>query len=597
MTVLDERPTSPTEPPRPPGSHGHGPEPTGLLRWLTSTDHKTIGLSYMVTAFGFFLIGGLMAMAIRAQLARPESTLVDTATYNELFTMHGSVMMFLFAGPFAFGLANYLVPIQAGARDMAFPRLNQLSYWVYAAGGVVMLSGFLTSNGAANFGWFAYTPLSDSIRSPGLGGDFWIVGVALTGVSGVLTAVNILTTVATMRAPGMTMFRLPIFTWNMIVTSVLVLVSFPVLTAAGVMLFADRHFGGHIFDATAGGVPVLWQHLFWFFGHPEVYILVLPYFGVVTEIFAVFSRKPVFGYRGLVFATLAIGGLSVGVWGPPHVHHWRGAAALLLRPLDADRRAHRREVLQLDRHDVERPAVAGYSDVVLPRLPLDVRARRGHRRDAGLARLRLPRHRQLLRGGPLPLRALRRFGLRPLRRDLLLVPQVHRPAALGRLGQGPLLADADRLQPHVHGAARAGTGGHARRVASYTKADGFTTLNTISSIGAAILGVSTLPFLWNVYRTLRRTDLPHCGDNPWDGQTLEWATPSPPPPGNFVEPLPPIRSERPVWDANHPDTLSIRHEPRRGRRREVLPLEVAAPSGRPTADEGDTASDPSGGQP
>ena len=260
----------------------------------------------MVTAFVFFLIGGALAEIIRVQLYSPQNHVVNENTYNQLFTMHGSIMLFLFLGPFAFGLANYLVPIQVGARDMAFPRLNAMSYWFFLFGGITMVGSFLTAEGAADFGWTGYAPLSEITRSPTLGGDLWIMALVLTGLSGVLTGVNIVATVLTMRAPGMTMFRMPIFTWNMLVTSILVLIAFPVLTAAAAMLFADRHLGAHIFDPDGGGSPILWQHLFWFFGHPEVYILVLPYFGVITEVIPVFSWRPVFGYAGIVFATLAI---------------------------------------------------------------------------------------------------------------------------------------------------------------------------------------------------------------------------------------------------------------------------------------------------
>jgi cytochrome c oxidase subunit 1 len=223
----------------------------------------------MATAFAFYLLGGLLAMGMRAELAEPGEQLVSRDAYNAMFTMHGSIMLLLFAGPFAFGLANYLVPLQVGARDMAFPRLNLLSYWVFLGGGLVMCGGFLTADGPADFGWFAYAPLSDSIYSPGLGGDLWIAGVLLTGMSGVLTAVNIVTTVLTMRAKGMRMFRMPMFTWNMLAVSILVLLAFPVLTSAGAMLFTDRHLGGGIFNPDEGGVPILWQHLFWFFGHPD----------------------------------------------------------------------------------------------------------------------------------------------------------------------------------------------------------------------------------------------------------------------------------------------------------------------------------------
>jgi cytochrome c oxidase subunit I len=301
VTAVDERPLV-AEPHEPPPARG-------LLAFLTTTDHKRIGLAYMVTAYAFYLIGGALAMVIRAELAEPGTQVVSQGRYNEMFTMHGSIMLFLFLGPFAFGLANYLVPLQVGARDMAYPRLNALSYWFYLFGGITMLTGFLTANGAADFGWTGYTPLSDIVRSPGVGADLWIMSIVLTGLSGVLTAVNIVTTVVAMRAPGMRMFRMPIFTWNMLVTSILVLIAFPVVTSAGAMLFADRQLDAHIFDVAAGGSAVLWQHLFWFFGHPEVYILVLPFFGVITEVLAVFSMRPVFGCAGLVFATIAIAAL------------------------------------------------------------------------------------------------------------------------------------------------------------------------------------------------------------------------------------------------------------------------------------------------
>ncbi|MFZ2549527.1 MAG: cbb3-type cytochrome c oxidase subunit I, partial [Candidatus Microthrix subdominans] len=294
MTLLDDAPVPPSEPPTlaPGAGDSPQPQPSGWLKWLTSTDHKVIGLSYIVTSFAFFLIAGVLAGVMRGQLAQPELNLVSNDAYNQIFTMHGSLMLFLFIGPFAFGLANYMVPLQVGADDMAFPRLNLFSYWLFLGGGLTMMSGFLTAGGAAAFGWFGYTPLSSGIYSPGLGGDVWLAGVALVGFSGILTAVNVLATVIAMRHPDMGMFQMPIFTWNMVVTSVAVLLAFPVLTAAVVMLFAERHFGAHVFDPTAGGVPLLWQHLFWFFGHPEVYIVVLPYFGVITETIPVFSRRP-----------------------------------------------------------------------------------------------------------------------------------------------------------------------------------------------------------------------------------------------------------------------------------------------------------------
>ncbi len=320
----------------------HGPY--GILKWLTSTDHKVIGLSYMITSIVVFYLAGLMALGIRIDLATPASSFISLQQYNELFTMHGSLMLYLFAGPFAFGgLANFIVPLQVGAPDMAFPRLNALSFWLYLGGSITMLMGFFTAGGAAAFGWVAYAPLNSAANSPGAGVDLWILSLGLTGFSAIFTGVNLVATIFYLRAPGMTMFRMPIFTWNMLVTALLILIAFPVLTAAVVMLFCDRHFGTMIYtavgartvatpghpsvpDPNAAGSPVLWQNLFWFFGHPEVYILALPYFGIVTEIIPVMSRKPLFGYKGMVFATMAIAALSTGVW----AHHMFTTGVVLL---------------------------------------------------------------------------------------------------------------------------------------------------------------------------------------------------------------------------------------------------------------------------
>jgi cytochrome c oxidase subunit 1 len=273
---------------------------------------------YCVTAFAFFLIGGALADLLRSELAEPGRQLLSNEAYNTTFTIHGTIMIFLFVAPFGAGLGNYLVPLQIGAPDMAFPRLNALSYWTFAGGGLlVLLSGFAAAGGGTATGWTAYPPLSESRLSPSIATDLWILGLALVAMATLLTGINILTTVFLMRAPGMTMWRVPIFTWNMVVTSILGLVAFPPAVAAFGLLFLDRRVGGHAFDPLGGGDPVIYQHLFWFLGHPEVYILILPFFGVITEIIPVFARKPLFGYLGFVLATLAIGALSVGVW----AHH------------------------------------------------------------------------------------------------------------------------------------------------------------------------------------------------------------------------------------------------------------------------------------
>src|SRR5687767_1692681 len=292
---------------------------------MTTTDHKLIGKLYLGTSFAWFLIGGVMAMLIRSELAFPGNQVVNDETYNQLFTMHGTIMLLLFATPLFVGFANVIMPLQIGSPDVAFPRMNMLSYWLFLFGGLIVFASFLSPGGAASFGWTAYTPLSNGIRSPGVGADMWIMGLALSGFGTILGGVNFITTIFCMRAPGMTMFRMPIFTWNILLTSVLVLMAFPVLAAALLALEADRKFGAHIFDSANGG-PLLWQHLFWFFGHPEVYIIALPFFGIVSEILPVFSRKPIFGYSGLVFATIAIAGLSVTVW----AHHMFATGAVLL---------------------------------------------------------------------------------------------------------------------------------------------------------------------------------------------------------------------------------------------------------------------------
>jgi cytochrome c oxidase subunit 1 len=287
-----------------------------VVRWMTSTDHKIIGYLYLMTSFAFFLMAGLMAVLIRVQLWQPGQVVVSDHMYNQLFTMHGTVMLLLFATPLFIGFGNIIVPLQIGAPDVAFPRLNMFSYYLFLFGGIMVMAGFITPGGAADFGWFAYAPLNNALYSPAVGGDLWVMGLALSGFGTIFGGVNFITTIVCMRAPGMTMFRMPIFTWNIFITSILVLIAFPLLAAALFALFADRNLGTHIFDPSAGGA-ILWQHMFWFFGHPEVYIIALPFFGIITEVIPVFSRKPIFGYKEMVFATLAIAALAVAVW----AHH------------------------------------------------------------------------------------------------------------------------------------------------------------------------------------------------------------------------------------------------------------------------------------
>ncbi|MGO1228253.1 MAG: cytochrome c oxidase subunit I, partial [Brachybacterium sp.] len=299
---------------------------TQIFKLLTTTDHKLIGMMYMGMAFAFFGFAGLLALGIRTELWEPGlQVVVSKDQYNQLFTMHGTIMLLMFGTPLFNGFANYLVPLQIGAVDMAFPRLNMFAFWITGFGSLIVVSGFLTPQGAASFGWFAYAPLSDTTFSPGLGGDLWVFGLALQGFGTILGSVNFITTILCMRMPGMTMFRMPIFTWNTLITAVLVLMAFPPLASALLALGADRRFDANIFDPANGG-PVLWQHLFWFFGHPEVYVLALPFFGIASEIIPVFSRKPIFGYKTLVGATISIAALSVTVW----AHHMYTTGAVML---------------------------------------------------------------------------------------------------------------------------------------------------------------------------------------------------------------------------------------------------------------------------
>jgi cytochrome c oxidase subunit 1 len=549
VTTVEERPPVAEEPPEPER------RAQGLLAFVTSTDHKRIGISYMATAFAFYLLGGALAVVIRSELYEPGRQVVSQGRYNEIFTMHGSIMLFLFLGPFAFGLANYFVPLHIGARDMAFPRLNALSYWFYLFGGITMVSGFLTADGGADFGWTGYTPLSDIVRSPGIGADLWIIGVALTGLSGILTAVNIVTTVVCMRAPGMRMFRMPIFTWNMLVTSVLVLIAFPVVSAAAVMLFSDRQLGSHIYDATVhdgiAGSPILWQHLFWFFGHPEVYILVLPFFGVITEILPVFSWRPVFGYAGIVFATMAIAALSVGVW----AHHMFATGAVLLPFFTGFSMLiavptgvkffNWIGTMWGGRLTFPTPMLfalgflftfllGGLSGVMLAAAPIDF-----HVTDSYFVVAHM--HYVLFGGSVFALYA----GI------YYWWPKVTGRVLDERWGKVHFWMTLVGFHLTFFVQHILGLEGMPRRVADYLDSDGFTGLNQISSIGAFLLAASTLPFLWNALQTLRGRLGTVAGDDPWGGQTLEWTTTSPPPAENFAGPLPPIRSQRPAWDLRH----------------------------------------------
>ncbi len=533
------------------------------VRIMTTTDHKVIGNMYLVTSFAFFIIGGLMALLIRAELAQPGTNFVDDETYNQLFTMHGTIMLLLFATPLFFGFSNAIMPLQIGAPDVAFPRLNMFSYWLYLFGGLVVISGFLTPGGAASFGWFAYAPLSDGINSPGIGGDLWVMGLWMAGLGTILGAVNFVTTIFTMRAPGMTMFRMPIFVWNTLVTSMLALIAFPIFGAALLALEADRRLGANVFDPANGG-PILWQHLFWFFGHPEVYIIALPFFGIVTEILPVFSRKPIFGYVGLVAATLMIAALSVAVW----AHHMfvTGAVDLaffsfmtfLIAVPTGVKFFNWIGTIWGGSLSFDTPMIfslgflvtflfGGLTGVILASPALDFALSDSYFVVAHF-------HYVVFGTVVFAMFAGFYFWWPKLTGRML-------DEKLGKIHFWLLFVGFHLTFLVQHWL---GVEGMPRRYADYGPQDGFTALNEISSIGAFILGASTLPFLYNVWKSRKG---PLVGlDDPWGwGRSLEWATSSPPPRHNFLS-LPRIRSESPAFDLHHPEiaALELAHNPSEG---------------------------------
>ncbi len=521
---------------------------------LTTTDHKVIGNMYFVTSFVFFIFGGILALMIRAELAQPGSQYVDDEVYNQLFTMHGTIMLLLFATPLFFGFGNAIMPLQIGAPDVAFPRLNMFSYWLYLFGGLITVSGFIAPGGAASFGWFAYAPLSDAVNSPGVGGDLWIMGLWMAGLGTILGAVNFVTTIFTMRAPGLTMFRMPIFVWNTLVTSMLILIAFPIFAAALLSLEADRQLGAHVFDAANGG-PILWQHLFWFFGHPEVYIIALPFFGIITEILPVFSRKPIFGYIGLVGATLMIAALSVAVW----AHHMfvTGAVDLaffsfmtfLIAVPTGVKFFNWIGTLWGGSLSFDTPLIfslgflvtflfGGLTGIILAAPTLDFPISDSY--------FVVAHFHYVVFGTVVFAMFAGYYYWWPKLTGRMLDEK------LGKIHFWLLFIGFHMTFLVQHWL---GVEGMPRRYADYSPTDGFTTLNEISSIGAFLLGASTLPFFYNVWKSRKSPKVNL--DDPWGwGRSLEWATSSPPPRHNFVS-LPRIRSDSPAFDLHHPEIAAL----------------------------------------
>ncbi|MGB6125887.1 MAG: cytochrome c oxidase subunit I, partial [Gordonia sp. (in: high G+C Gram-positive bacteria)] len=548
MTAVDQ-PTTRLEAERPYPARVK-PKGSFFYKLITTTDHKMIGMMYITTCIAFFLVGGLMALLMRVELTHPGLQFLSNEQFNQLFTMHGTVMLLMYATPIVIGFANFVLPLQIGAPDVAFPRLNAMGYWLFLFGNLVALGGFLTPGGAADFGWTAYTPLTDAVHAPGMGADLWIMGLGVAGLGTILGAVNMITTVVCLRAPGMTMFRMPIFTWNILVTSVLILLIFPLLTAALLGLEVDRQFGAHLYDPANGGV-ILWQHLFWFFGHPEVYVIAIPFFGIVSEVFPVFSRKPTFGYSGLVYATLAIAALSVAVW----AHHMYVTGSILLPFFSfmtfliavptGVKFFNWIGTMWKGRITFETPMLfaigfivtflfGGLTGVLLASPPLDF-----HVSDTYF----VVAHFHYVLFGTIVFATF--SGI------YFWFPKMTGRMLDETLGKWHFWLTFIGFHTTFLVQHWLGNEGMPRRYADYLPSDGFTTLNMISTLGAFILGLSTLPFVWNVFKSYRYGEVVTV-DDPWGfGNALEWATSCPPPRHNFTE-LPRIRSERPAFELHYP---------------------------------------------
>ena len=526
-------------------AHNANPQPSGWLSWLTTTDHKKIGIMYMAAGWLFFVVGGVEALVIRLQLAQADSTLITPQTYNALFTMHGTTMVFLFLIPMIAGFANYLVPLMIGARDMAFPKLNALSFWLLVAGGVVFYGSLLYS--PAECGWTCYAPLSETAYSPTNGVDAWIFLIHLTGISSFIGALNIFVTIANMRAPGMTWSRVPLFVWTMLTQSILLIIALPVIAGAVTMLLTDRQFGTHFFDPSNGGSPMLWQHLFWFFGHPEVYILVLPAFGMISEILPVFARKPIFGYRAIVAATLGIAVIGTLVW----AHHMFTTplpyAVLILFMMGTFLIAIPTGVkifnwaFTLWRGTIEFTVptlfsigflftflLGGITGIFLAVFPVDWQL---HDTYFVVAHF----HYTIVGGAVFGILAGLYFWFPKFSGRML-------GERLGKMSFWTIMIGfwVTFLIQHS-----AGLSGMPRRVYEYADVNNLEIYNLISTIGSFILAVGILLTIINIVVSVRSGA--KAGPDPWKANTLEWFTPSPPPRNNF-DTVPRVRSVEPMKD-------------------------------------------------
>jgi cytochrome c oxidase subunit 1 len=523
---------------------------TGFWSWFTTIDHKKIGILYGITAFAFFLIGGSEALLIRVQLARPDQSFLEPAVYNELFTMHGITMIFLVVMPLSAAFFNYLLPLMIGARDVAFPRLNAFSYWAFLFAGLFIYSSWFLG-GAPNGGWFGYAP--NSVIDPSRGMTFYAIGLLITGIASTVSAVNLAVTILNMRAPGMTLFRMPVFVWMGLVVQLLLAFSLPVITIGLTELLFDRLFGTHFFDVAAGASPVLWQHLFWLFGHPEVYILVLPAMGIVSEILPVFARKPLFGYQFVVFSGIAIGFIGFGVWahhmfavglGPVANTAFAVSTMIIAIPTgvkifnwlgtlwNGDLRFATPMLFSIG--FIAMFVIGGLSGVTHAVVPSDYQQTDTY--------YIVAHFHYVLFGGAI-------FGL--FGGIYYWWPKVFGRMLSetgGKLNFWLMLIGFNMTFGPMH---ILGLQGMPRRIQSYPASLGLAFWNMVATIGAFLIAISVLVFLVNAIASFRKPKQMEA--DPWDARTLEWATSSPPPDHNFEE-IPVVHSLDDLWHRKYAET-------------------------------------------